>query len=601
LSNWLDGSEKNPYVRARSSYKCRCVERYGSSLREIQANGKIAKDWEYTALSVGDQPHPPPPHRRRRRLQTSPTCRQRKLYEIAHRLFGCCVCCTRRRLSPPNCRQEMHQIGTTSDLEVARIMDGHPPIHIYQNQLPPPNDCHFTIRNPYFRPPQSSSRRNWDTVDRCIYPHDDIQGHFERDNIEDIVAMVSGRETDILDDLVDSSSASEERETCIEGPRKVVTVHRAPSLGRRYWNPQQISDDDVPISALISKSGWLSDFGDQRKPPLQQTPDSTIASTEHSTVETGSTHDLANHLLVPPTKRDFVVTQEGDKLFDSSKKKFADLEFKNAEPHFRDKIREAHEVCQEDMPKNAFEPTQLNCYQAEPSKLDDVKSSPPPSSESSQVPDVCSKNNGGNEKGADGVGDDADDSDDNEGSEIGFLANSRESSIAMDDVGVEKEDDTVSTSTTLSSTSSCSVKDGDDETEEVDDDDDDGDEEEMTPDEAVDMATAEAASEDFVQTGERVNEADFPSPQTPPSNDEASSRAEPDRNTASPIQIDPHIRARWRWAVLSQNRDLVFSNENADEKSQVFNRAAKSFYQSIDSAPERRWNKRTLPLVSDLV
>uniref|UniRef100_A0A5K3FLN7 HYLS1_C domain-containing protein n=1 Tax=Mesocestoides corti TaxID=53468 RepID=A0A5K3FLN7_MESCO len=61
-----------------------------------------------------------------------------------------------------------------------------------------------------------------------------------------------------------------------------------------------------------------------------------------------------------------------------------------------------------------------------------------------------------------------------------------------------------------------------------------------------------------------------------------------------------HInRTRFNQATLAADRHSF--RENADEKSQVFNRAAKSFYQSIDSAPERRWNKRTLPLVSDLV
>uniref|UniRef100_A0A183TED2 Phorbol-ester/DAG-type domain-containing protein n=1 Tax=Schistocephalus solidus TaxID=70667 RepID=A0A183TED2_SCHSO len=38
-----------------------------------------------------------------------------------------------------------------------------------------------------------------------------------------------------------------------------------------------------------------------------------------------------------------------------------------------------------------------------------------------------------------------------------------------------------------------------------------------------------------------------------------------------------------------------------DSHSQGLSRTAKSFYQSIDSAPEHRWNKKTLPLVSDLV
>lgn len=257
---------------------------------------KIAKEsWNYAALPGGSHP-------------SVTLSRRRKLYEIANRLLGCCACCysgavgdrspRKRRAERPYLdeagepsRNEqpfvigMQQMRTTSDLEVAHIME--PQLHVYRNPLPPlscsdplslrpstaitSSNFHLTIQNPYFTMdgshpgctcPYLRDETHWHSLAQCSCPHEDLHAHYKTQNIENIVAMLPTRETDILDDLVDSSTDSEISGEFSEemSSSHIVTIHRASKDGNDLRSQRQISDEDVPISTLISKSGWLADF-----------------------------------------------------------------------------------------------------------------------------------------------------------------------------------------------------------------------------------------------------------------------------------------------------------------------------------------------------
>lgn len=235
--------------------------------------------------------------------------RQKKLYEIAYRLFSCCACCyssalggrTPRQRRSDRCLDEvderitseqpfmvgMQRMRTTSDLEVAHIMEQRPQLHVYRNPLPPPpSNFHLTIRNPYFMMdgshagcscPYLLDETQWHSLAQCTCPHEELHAHYESKNIENIVAMLPTLETDILDDLVDSSSDSDGSEEILEemSPSHIVTIHRTTKTAEHFQARRKISDEDVPISTLISKSGWLGDF-DERQRPLQKISHSTL-------------------------------------------------------------------------------------------------------------------------------------------------------------------------------------------------------------------------------------------------------------------------------------------------------------------------------------
>ncbi|KAL5961093.1 hypothetical protein TSMEX_011189 [Taenia solium] len=488
----------------------------------------------------------------------------------------------------------MQQMRTTSDLEVARIMEHRPQPHVYRNHLPPPppapvpppvipttkvQDYHLTIRNPYFMTatshpgcscPYLRNENHWHSLEQCSCPHEDLHSHFETKNIENIVAMLPSRETDILDDLVDSSSDSEASNVFEVAPRHIVTLHRVSALPNKFNNQRQVSDEDVPISTLISKSGWLSDF-EEREKLLQ--PIST--STANGSVDRWRRSQEASHQRIPGDPPKVEIPSDNTDFS-------TNFPPTDSEPFF--KVEREESTLDED--KYVGDMRSFVESRASNETMEGMEGKERKNEESSVQVDTSSVT--GSPK-------------------IGIMEEDREEGKE----GKEEE--------------------GEEEEEEEEEEEDEGEEEEaeMTPDEAVDLATVDSSSGDFLQTGALVVEEDTP---PPPSSSPLSSSAEspsPTTNTpqaltvgkeeecrnelrvedevaeesgrqSPPPQVDPHMRARWRWALLSQNRDLVFSQENSDEKSQTFNRAAKSFYQSIDSAPERRWNKRTLPLVSDL-
>ncbi|VDM16741.1 unnamed protein product [Hydatigera taeniaeformis] len=480
----------------------------------------------------------------------------------------------------------MQQIRTTSDLEVARIMERRPQPHIYRNHLPPPPstpvsppvvsaektvDCHLTIRNPYFMAsnshpgcscPYLRNENHWHSLEQCTCPHEDLHAHYETKNIENIIAMLPSRETDILDDLVDSSSGSEASDVLEVAPRHIVTLHRASALLNKFNNQRQISDEDVPISALIKKSGWLNDFEEQKKLPQLASTSGADGSTDQSRLsEENSQQHVPNG--VPKVK-------EPNDRTDVSTNSLPTY----VQPIFREETKE-NTVKDEELFRSMRSLTESGTSNE---TVEDVEEEASVQSDTSLICDTP---------------------------KIEIKEDSREEGGNEDEREEEHE-----------------VKKVEKEEEKKKEEEE---EDEMTPDEAFYMATVDSSNEDFLQTGVLVVEENTPpAPSVPPppstgspssTTDFPQARMEEDKDElkvqdgtvekrerpSPPPQIDPHMRARWRWALLSQNRDLVFSQDNSDEKSQIFNRAAKSFYQSIDSAPERRWNKRTLPLVSDLV
>ena len=474
--------------------------------------------------------------------------RRRKLYEIAYRFFGCCACCCRSTRSGNQLKESQRmrefsgletiqtQMRTTSDLEVARIMERRPQMHIYRNDLSLPPltqfmDYHLTIRNPYFMMtgghpgcscPYLIDETRWHSLDQCSCPHEDLHTHFEAKNIENMIALLPSRETDILDDLVDSSSDSDGSECSTNLPGHIVTVHRASTLANQLNGTKQVSDEDLPISALISKSGWLGNFEEEKSTKRQASGLSDEIAVDKV--------DLArNHLAIQPIEEfPKVVNAECDT---------ASLKL-----------------------KEIFKP-----------KVEDSRS--------------------------------PDDEDDEEcEGDMGFLADSRDSSATLEFDEEEKDNEHQENKISSSITSTSSV-----ETNASDEEDD-----EMTPDEAFNLAAEDLSNDDFLQTGVLLSEADSPAPppiSTPTTTSrkrslpieslgddevkekkkgevgEAVVKVEVNENEVdrkdhlrvtdgqvesngqpSPIsQIDPRMRARWRWALLSQNRDLVFAQVIPDK------------------------------------
>ncbi|VDN95910.1 unnamed protein product [Rodentolepis nana] len=662
----------------------------------------------------------------------------------------------------------LQQMRTTSDLEVAHIMEQRPQRHVYRNPLPPPpppsqpppSNFHLTIRNPYFMVdgihtgcscPYLLDETQWHSLAQCKCPHEELHDHYVSKNIENIVAMLPTRETDILNDLVDSSTDSDDSEEILEElvPSHIVTIHRTAKTAEHFQRRRKLSDEDVPISTLISKSGWLGDF-DENRGPLQESSHSTLSngskvlpyerenrfensriitkyplptvipmcknqSDGHSEVlrkyqyESENSHTRSGRITVPnfhfnyssqdhtPNPDLETRSQPNHKIsfidpldFQSEVRrsipdlnlngnahgqKQDDLEFSSSYEAKRVNEDEGVETPpmvhkpskspQKSTPKNEKQPDSLleiplmnssihaNGGETKHYSVKDQNSTPFEISKNGESlkekrgpgettvndkyfeldtegPSTNSERKAEVSLGAtipqqDSKGNSSDNDDMECLGNLGFLADSRESSVTLDenDVGGEEEqskDSSVHHESFVTDSSNDETTTGDE----------DG---EMTPDEAFNLAiNADTLSREFMESGVRVDDGEFPiqatfesykpssdspaqssssevidditDPETAPQKTllkvgEASTEA---NGRQSPLlQVDPHMRARWRWALLSQHRNLVFSQENSDEKSQIFNRAAKSFYQSIDSAPERRWNKRTLPLVSDLV
>ncbi|KAM3188265.1 hypothetical protein ACTXT7_000664 [Hymenolepis weldensis] len=671
----------------------------------------------------------------------------------------------------------MQRMRTTSDLEVAHIMEQRPQLHVYRNPLPPPpSNFHLTIRNPYFMMdgshagcscPYLLDETQWHSLAQCTCPHEELHAHYESKNIENIVAMLPTLETDILDDLVDSSTDSDGSEEILEemSPSHIVTIHRTAKTAEHFQARRKISDEDVPISTLISKSGWLGDF-DERQRPSQKISHSTLSNGSkafplkrrnqiensnfitkypppnvkvmHTNQVESNSSGLSNYqcanmnsysrpgqikvpsfqtnysaqdytrnsdletrskpnskISFPQPKRPLEVVDSLD-FPNEIRKSVPDISIKgnslnhhgtNLEflPLYEDKsvkkveraespqvLQKSHKSSRKSSPEkekqhqnqNHDSLTELSLFNSITNVKGDEKKYSCIKGQSSPCFKISENGKSSKEKGdpseatvndkypeidvssspayseqkeefafgaiipqQDSKGTSSDNDDMECVGNLGFLADSRDSSVTIDE---NEEDEEEEQSKSLSSTLESSVIDSSN--DEIGDGDEDG---EVTLDEAFNSATsADTSSGEFIQTGAPVEDNKFPTPPTyehftppfdspPPAHspssevneDETKPEPEPlkdqlkvteDRTEGngrqSPLpQVDPHMRARWRWALLSQNRDLVFSRENSDEKSQIFNPAAKSFYQSIDSAPERRWNKRTLPLVSDLV
>lgn len=496
--------------------------------------------------------------------QTVTVSRQRKFYEIAYRLFGCCACCcvglsrVRQRRRWRRRRREsrsehsgylgLQQMRTTSDMEVARIMERRPQPHVYRNHLPPPppapvpppmvstskaTDYHLTIRNPYFMTaaihpgcscPYLRNENHWHSLEQCSCPHEDLHAHFETKNIENIVAMLPSRETDILDNLVDSSSDSEASDVFEVAPRHIVTLHRVSALPNKFNNQRQISDEDVPISTLISKSGWLSDF-EERKKFLQ--PISTSAV--NGSVDRWRRSEEFSHQRI---QEDSLKVKVSDDNTDFSTK-FPPTDSK---PFF--KVGRVGRTIDDDK------------------RVGDVESF----------------------------------IDSRASSEVTEIAEEKERK--SEETSTQFDTSSVTDSPKLRIKEENREEGREDEEEEEEEDEGDKEEDEMTPDEAFNLATVDSSSEDFLQTGALVVEEDTPPPPPPSSpltplvespslttnpplaftaekgeeeeefKDEREVKDEVAEETgrqSPPPQVDPHMRARWRWALLSQNRDLVFS------------------------------------------
>ncbi|EUB55477.1 Protein unc-13 B [Echinococcus granulosus] len=461
----------------------------------------------------------------------------------------------------------MQQMRTTSDLEVARIMERRPQPHVYRNHLPSPlpppvsppvastakgEGCHLTIRNPYFMTaashpgcscPYLKNENHWHSLEQCSCPHEDLHAHFETKNIENIVAMLPSRETDILDDLVDSSSSSEASDVSEVSPRHIVTLHRASALPNKFTSQRQISDEDEPISTLISKSGWLGDFEEQKK-SLQ------LIST--------STANGAMNRLRP------------------------------SEEAFHRRISEGPVKVEKPVDGTNF----LTTF---------------PQTESEPCFKVGRKEYVVNDEKCAG--------------NMGSLTESRASSVTTEKMGGKernREEESIQSGTSsVGDSGKVEIekenRGEEEEEEEEEEDDDEGEEEEeeedeMTPDEAFNLATADSSSEDFLQTGALVVEEDTPPP-PPPSASPPSLVISPAHTSTSP---QASMAKKEDEEGEEESKGQVKAKDEAAEGSgsqspppqidrHMRASAAKSFYQSIDSAPERRWSKRTLPLVSDLV
>ncbi|VDP74441.1 unnamed protein product [Echinostoma caproni] len=76
--------------------------------------------------------------------------------------------------------------------------------------------CDYVRADPGLWPAAEWYERNFHTVDRCTCPHEEVHRYFDDAastwKLADTIAMLPIRETDILDDLVDSTSEEEESE-----------------------------------------------------------------------------------------------------------------------------------------------------------------------------------------------------------------------------------------------------------------------------------------------------------------------------------------------------------------------------------------------------
>lgn len=336
--------------------------------------------------------------------------------------------------------------------------------------------------------------------------------------------MLPSRETDILDNLVDSSSDSEASDVFEVAPRHIVTLHRVSALPNKFNNQRQISDEDVPISTLISKSGWLSDF-EERKKFLQ--PISTSAV--NGSVDRWRRSEEFSHQRI---QEDSLKVKVSDDNTDFSTK-FPPTDSK---PFF--KVGRVGRTIDDDK------------------RVGDVESF----------------------------------IDSRASSEVTEIAEEKERK--SEETSTQFDTSSVTDSPKLRIKEENREEGREDEEEEEEEDEGDKEEDEMTPDEAFNLATVDSSSEDFLQTGALVVEEDTPPPPPPSSpltplvespslttnpplaftaekgeeeeefKDEREVKDEVAEETgrqSPPPQVDPHMRARWRWALLSQNRDLVFS------------------------------------------
>ncbi|OON13412.1 hypothetical protein X801_10814, partial [Opisthorchis viverrini] len=77
--------------------------------------------------------------------------------------------------------------------------------------------CDYVRADPGLWPAEVWYERNFHTVDRCTCPHDEVHRYFDNAaaswKLADTIAMLPLRETEIIDDLVDSTSEDEEEES----------------------------------------------------------------------------------------------------------------------------------------------------------------------------------------------------------------------------------------------------------------------------------------------------------------------------------------------------------------------------------------------------
>lgn len=399
----------------------------------------------------------------------------------------------------------MQQVHGTSDLEVARIMERRTVPHIYRNDLPPPPAYDFTIWNPGFVMPREydemdhaypTQGRDWYAIDEYKYPPVATREPYEGRDIESIIAMLPSRETDILDDFIESSSGSASSvDEEVENSQSIVTLHQADgsssiiiitnndddddsSIGVERYPLRQISDEDVPISALISKHGWLGSFDNERTEVMEPVK-----------------------VAIPTPPASVFITNERDATADRLSS-----------------LLEADEEDQE-MEETAENSGQPEGHEKEPEE---------------------------EEEEGKGKGDEEE-----EEEELGFLADSRDTSVSLDSPN-ESED-------ASGGYAQRSIK-----TDSDEHDDAAVDEEDIQRSAKVEASPQHEMKENQEMTSVEVPEQLVPESEKGAARQDAEEvvveveEEEAESENGHP-DIDRHMRARWRWAILSQNRDLVFS------------------------------------------